>query len=106
MSEFASIKGWEKRVGFSAPPARDAWERANEVLLPGIHAQTLLHDVEFPCFRDGLRPALHLELAVDRVDIPFHSTYGNNQLGSNLSIGVARDDEPQYLQLAFAQWFT
>ena len=34
----------------------------------------LLHDVQFPCARNGLRPALYLELAVDRVDVPFHRT--------------------------------
>src|SRR5438309_2822077 len=35
----------------------------------GKYSQTLLHDVEFPCACNGLRPALHLELAVNRVDV-------------------------------------
>ncbi len=62
----------------------------------------MLHDVEFPCSGYGLRPALDLELAVDRVDIPFHRTHCNHQSVRNFTIGVARDDQPQHLQLAFA----
>src|SRR6266699_1505823 len=72
-------------------------------LFPGKNS---LHDIQFPGERNGLRPALHLELAVDRVDIPFYSTYGNYQSVRNFTIGVARDDQPQHLQLAFAQRFT
>ena len=64
-----------------------------------------LYNVEFPCTRNGLRPALHLELAVDRVDIPFHRTQRDHKPVRNFTIGVARDDQTQHRQLAFAQRF-
>src|SRR5207248_1095378 len=66
----------------------------------------MLYDIQFPCACNGLRPALYLELAVDRVDIPLHGTHRNHQSVRNLSIGVARHNQPQHLQLAFAQRFT
>src|SRR5579872_1395116 len=87
---FAPIKGWEKGVG--------NWRKRECV--------QSLHDVQFPYARNGLRPALYLELAVDRVDIPFHRTHRNHEPVRNFTIGVARDDQAQHLQLTFAQRFT
>ncbi len=65
----------------------------------------MLDDVEFPCACNGLRPALYLEFCVDRVHIPFHCAHRDHQPVRNLSIGAARDNQPQYLSLAFAQRF-
>ena len=53
-----------------------------------------LHDIQFPCSGDSLRPALHLELAVDRVDIPFHRAHRDHEAVRNFSIGAARDNQP------------
>src|SRR5437764_4810256 len=66
----------------------------------------MLYDIQVPGVLQGLVPALYLELAVDRVDIPLHGTHRNHQSVRNLSIGVARHNQPQHLQLAFAQRFT
>src|SRR2546425_3292463 len=69
----------------------------------GKNSQTLLHDIQFPCACNGLRSALYLKLAVERVDMPFHRTHLDEEPVRNFTIGVARDDQPQHLQLAFAQ---
>ena len=53
----------------------------------------LLHDVEFLCACNGLGSALYLELAVDRVDIPFYRAHRDHEPVCNFTIGVARDDQ-------------
>src|SRR5207244_3360984 len=116
----APIKGWEKGVGFprrnttrsSRGPLRHIVgasgvrsggvarpSRGNTFQIKRMGMDGRLHDVEFPCSGDGLRPALYLELAVDGVDIPFHGTHRNHEPVRNFTIGVARDDQAQYLQL-------
>src|SRR6266568_7673219 len=62
-----------------------------------------LHDVQFPGAHNGLRSALHLELAVDGVDIPFHRTQREDKPVGNLLIGAARDNQAQHRQFAFAE---
>src|SRR6266487_4940155 len=99
---FTPIKGWEKGWVFLRSKKEGEWQTAAR----GVSTRVGLHDVEFPCARNGLRPALYLEFAVDRVDIPFHRAHRDHEPVRNLSIRAARDDQPQHLQLAFAQRFT
>src|SRR5947209_18909164 len=84
---FAPIKGWEGGWVF---------------LGTSSYLHRLLHDVQFPRTRNGLRPASYLERAVHDIHVPFHGTQRKQQAVRDLSIGAARDDEPQHLQFAFA----
>src|SRR6185437_8541812 len=96
----APIEGWGTRVGIFC-----------EATLSGLDIRArarpteLLQEFEFPCPRDGLRPARYLQLAVDRVYIPFHGAQRDHEPVRDLSIRATCCDQPQDLYLARAQWF-
>lgn len=53
-----------------------------------------LEQVQFSCSRHGLRAALHVELPVNDIDIPFHCADGQYQTISDFAIGVSFSEQP------------
>ena len=65
--------------------------------------QKVLKKLQFPPARHGLRPAVHVELAIDVLQVLFDRARGDDQPAGDLFVREAFGEQSQHLQLALGE---
>ncbi len=64
-----------------------------------------VQEVEIPGTSEGLRAALHPQLATEVVDMPFHRIHTQDQATGNLTVRGALKQQAQHVALALGERF-
>src|SRR5579859_6502528 len=64
-----------------------------------VRIPSILQDVQYSDFGDGMRAALHVELATDIEDVFFHCVDAEDEVIGDLAVGRAIHEQPQHLAL-------
>jgi hypothetical protein len=73
--------------------------------LPATEEEKRLQEVEGPGTNDGLRAALHPQLAAEIIDVPLDRVHAQHQAARDLAVGGPFQQQAQHLALALSERF-
>jgi hypothetical protein len=103
----ASIEGviWGLGCAGAGGLPEEGYGTPKQTLAWGLVSAGCLADLQGVGTRNRLTAAGHAQLAVDVVDVTFHGTNRDHECPRDRGIGLAGDQEVQYLAFAFGEWF-